>query len=153
MGQVWTEVQKDSYCEKYFKKIESLTGLQDIIGMVKDVFQSKMPIPNHLILNISFHFETSLIYIYLCDQSDLQEEVGVQVILQVTPFFSHFDEIKDSYDTDPKFNEAATKELILKYRALFDNSCIAELSSLGLDIKFFNYGWDCSTGSVTYTEN
>ncbi|KZN34362.1 hypothetical protein N480_22425 [Pseudoalteromonas luteoviolacea S2607] len=153
MELVWTEVQKEPYCEKYFKKMESLTGLQGIIGMVKDLFQSKMPIPNHFILNISFHFETSLIYIYLCDQNDLQEEVGVQVILQLIPFSSHFDEIKDSYDTDLEFNEAATKELVLKYRALFDNSCIAKLSSLGLDIKFFNYGWDCSSGSVTYTEN
>ncbi|KZN53221.1 hypothetical protein N474_21160 [Pseudoalteromonas luteoviolacea CPMOR-2] len=153
MVQVWTKVQKDSYCEKYFMKIESLIGLQNIIGMVKGVFQAKMPFSNHLILNISFHFETSLIYIYLCDQRDLQEEIGVQVILQMVPFFSHFDEIKDSYDTDPKLNEAASKELAVKYRALFDDSCMAELSSLGVDIKFFNYGWDCSTASVTYTEN
>ncbi|MET1257400.1 hypothetical protein [Aliikangiella maris] len=139
----WTDIQEDSFSKRYFKKLEKLENFNSVVQASMDIFSKNM---SGDFINISFHIEPSLIYLYPCSESDLFEEVDNKVTIQVAPFFEYFESIESKYYKDEEFYQEAHTKILKDFYGLFLNGAKEILQSSGMKFQFYEYGWDDKEG-------
>ncbi len=138
----WTDIQADSFSKKYFKRLENTEEFNDVIQASTDLLCENA---GEFIIVI-FHIEPSLIYIYPCTESNLFDEIGKKITIQVKPFFEYFESIENRYYKDDEFYKVAHEKILKDFYALFQEGGKDILEAEGLKIDFYEYLSDVKDG-------